>query len=91
MSNPDASADLSNQQLAAAIDGLEDRVVMFDSADRLLLGNKSWWDEQANYGLTPKIGDLYSDYVRDLALSGCIPQAIGREDELGEVPSGKTS
>ena len=44
-----ASDGLSQQQLAAAIDSLADRVVIFDADDRLLLGNKSWWQEQANF------------------------------------------
>ena len=76
-----ASDGLSQQQLAAAIDSLAGRVVIFDADDRLLLGNKSWWQEQANFGLSPTIGDRYRDYVSDLADSGCIPGAVGREEE----------
>ena len=77
----DASDGLSRQHLAAAIDSLADRVVIFDADDRLLLGNKSWWQEQASFGLTPKIGDRYRDYVSDLADTGCIPGAVGQEEE----------
>ena len=78
---PDADDGASQQTVVAAIDGVADRVVMFDPEDRLLFANKSWWDEQASFGLAPKIGDLYRDYVRDLAASGCIPQAVGKEED----------
>ena len=81
MSERDVAALLSHRQLAAAIDGVADRVVMFDTDDRLLLGNKAWWDEQADFGLKPDIGISYRDYVRDLAASGFIPQAVGKEQE----------
>ena len=81
MSERDVAALLSHRQLAAAIDGVADRVVMFDTDDRLLLGNKAWWDEQADFGLKPEIGISYRDYVSDLAASGFIPQAVGKEQE----------
>jgi len=81
MSKHDVAALLSHRQLAAAIDGVADRVVMFDADDRLLLGNKAWWDEQADFGLQPEIGIAYRDYVSDLAASGFIPQAVGKEQE----------
>ena len=77
----EAGDGASHHTLAAAIDGVADRVVMFDHEDRLLLANKSWWDEQVSFGLAPKIGDRYHDYVRNLAASGCIPQAVGKEEE----------
>ena len=50
----DAGNGASQQRLAVAIDGVANRVVMFDSEDRLMLANKSWWDEQKSFGLTLK-------------------------------------
>ena len=77
----EAGDGASHHTLAAAIDGVADRVVMFDHEDRLLLANKSCWDEQVSFGLAPKIADRYHDYVRNLAACGCIPQAVGKEEE----------
>jgi PAS domain S-box-containing protein len=72
---------LSHRQLADAVDGVEDRLVLFDREDRLLLGNKSWWDQQKGFGLNPRIGERYRDYARNLAASGYIQDAVGNEVE----------
>ena len=77
----DAGNGASQQRLAVAIDGVADRVVMFDSEDRLMLANKSWWDEQKSFGLTLNIGDRYRDFAHGLAASGRIVGAAGDEDE----------
>jgi PAS domain S-box-containing protein len=77
----DIGADVTRERLAAAIDRFTYRVVIFDSEDRILLGNASWWSEQSRYGLKPKIGDHYHDYVRGIAASGRILEAVGNEEQ----------
>jgi PAS domain S-box-containing protein len=73
--------DASQNQLVSAIDGLSDRIVMFDSDDRLSIANRTWWEEQKRFGVGPAIGDFYGDYVRELAFSGNIAAAVGCEEE----------
>ena len=75
----------SRRLLATALDGIDDRMVMFDAEDRLAFGNKSWWDEQAKFGLAPEIGDRYRDYAARLAASKFITWAEGREKEWVEL------
>jgi hypothetical protein len=74
-------ADVTRERLAAAIDRLTDRVVIFDPEDRILLGNASWWSEQSRYGLRPKIGDQYRDHIRGIAASGRISEAVDNEEQ----------
>ena len=72
-------ADLAQQRLAAAIEGLADMFALWGPDDRLLICNQRYRDMNAavpNAGLP---GVSYEAHVRAVLDAGLIPEAEGRE------------
>lgn len=69
----------TEQQLSAAIEALEELVVVFDEVDRIIVANKAW--RELNKAVidfaTP--GNRFEDYLKALLDKKLVPEAFGRE------------
>ena len=67
-------------RLVAAIDTLEDSLVMYDADDRLVLANQAWWKDRRAAGISPQPNSTYEENMRDLLAAGYYPEAKGQEN-----------
>ena len=74
-------ANLANQRLAAAVEALSEPFVLWDSEDRLAIGNRRFREVNAPIGDKVMPGTLFRDFARALVDHGLVPEAIGHEDE----------
>ena len=73
-------ADLAQQRLSAAVEGLADVFTLWGPDDRLLICNQRYRDINAAVpeGATP--GVSYEAYIRGVVAAGLVPEAEGREE-----------
>ncbi len=69
------------EELALAIEALEEHVVLFDAEDRVVLANKAWRDLNKDIAEFAKPGVSFEEHLRALLKKGLVPEAIGREEE----------
>ncbi|MFP6758055.1 MAG: diguanylate cyclase, partial [Alphaproteobacteria bacterium] len=72
-------------RLVAAIDTLEDSLVMYDADDRLVLANQAWWKDRHAAGISPPPNSTYEENMRDLLAAGHYPEAQGQEEAWSKV------
>ena len=82
----DSEQSLSTEeQLALAIEGLAEHVVLFDAEDRIVLGNRAWREFNRDVPEFTKPGTLFEDHLQALIENGLVAEVAGREETwLGE-------
>ena len=71
----------TEDQLALAIEALEELVVLFDADDRIVIANRAWRELNKGVAETTQPGVRFEDHLRAAAQKGPIPEAIGRVEE----------
>ena len=66
--------------LSGIIDNVEEIVAIWDGNDRLISGNKMFWDLHRSSTKQITLGMLYEAYLRETIPNGEFPDAIGREE-----------
>ncbi len=66
-------------ELSAAIEAIPEPVAFFDADDRFIFTNKSFRDEATLYGAPIDIGRTFETHLRDIAVTGSVLEAVGRE------------
>lgn len=74
-------AEQQNSRLLAAIDILDECVVLFDEDDRIIHSNKAWQELNRDIIEITEPGTLFEEHVRAAIKAGLLPDAIGREEE----------
>ena len=74
-----ARGPTTEQQLSAAIEALEELVVVFDEDDRIIVANKAWRELNKAVIDFAIPGNRFEDYLRALIKNGLVPEALGRE------------
>jgi PAS domain S-box-containing protein len=74
-------ANLANERLAAAVEALSEPFVLWDSEDRLAIGNRRFREINALIGDKVRPGTLFKDFARALADQHLVPAAAGQEDD----------
>ena len=76
----EAQARAADERLAAAIDAVDEPIVLWDDEDRLVLANRAFWSHnQAATGI--RTGMRYRDFAEALLAARLVPEAFGRERE----------
>jgi hypothetical protein len=77
-------AEDARAQLQAAIDALKDGFVLWDRDDRLVVCNEAF---RRQFGLIENVGPgrTSREILLDLARTGAIPDAVGREEEWADA------
>ena len=68
-------------RLMAAIDNLTESVALYDSEDRLVFGNRKFWEHNRAIIDVVKSGDKYESMLRRMIEKGMLPDAAEREEE----------
>ncbi|MEX0347768.1 MAG: response regulator [Rhizobiaceae bacterium] len=76
----DGEAADANRRLQNAIDALKDGFVVWDREDRLVVCNEAF-KRQVPEQMVVEPGRTYRDLLTDLAMSGAVKDAEGREEE----------
>lgn len=76
----EARALTAQAQLAVAVDGLGETIMLFDQEDRLVLANRAWMDHNTLISEVAKPGTLFEDILRAQIRAGIYEDAIGREE-----------
>ena len=74
-------AQEAQQRLAASVEALSEQFVLFDTDDRLVLGNKAWRDFNREIEEFIPPGTPYVDFSRAAMRAGLYPDAVGREED----------
>jgi PAS domain S-box-containing protein len=67
--------------LGGIIENVGEIVAIWDENDRLISGNKMFWDLHSSSKDFIKLGMLYESYLRSVIPNGEFPDAIGHEEE----------
>ncbi len=73
-------AELAQQRLSTAVEGLVDIFVLWSPDDRLLICNQRYRDINAEVPEATRPGVSYEDYIRAVLAAGLVPEAGGREE-----------
>lgn len=68
-------------QVITALDQSSDMIVLFDPEDRIVFTNQAWREFNADVAWTTKPGTTFEEHIRALTEHGCVPNAVGQEEE----------
>ena len=74
-------ARTAQTRFATAIDELSEALLLFDAEDRLVIGNRPWWQLNRNIADQIQPGARFEDILRALIHVGLIPEARGQEEK----------